>query len=238
MPEMVEDKEKQGQPSPAPAAAARTSPGPFRVLARLWVLLGALAWGAALAFLLAGYSAMGGVVFSRGIAQFRGGAVAAGAVLAALLAYAGLKKFGGVLAWRKPGQGTAVRLTAVLGAAFLAGFGAFSFYMLPSSSSRWWVDLATWTPLVLVLKLKPILFPALGIFFAVSYGAFLFLNREKPSEFLVETEGELKKVSWPARKEYVGSSVVVVVVIAVMSLFLHFVDEGLSWIAKQIGIGF
>lgn len=238
MPEMVEDKEKQGQPSPAPSAAARTSSGAFPILARLWVVLGSLSWGVALAFLLSSLPALGGVVFGRGAAQFRGGALAAGAVLAGLLAFAGLKKLGSRLSWRKPGQGTGVRSTALAGAAFLAGFGAFSFYMLPSSTSRWWADLGTQKFLVLALALKPILFPALAIFFTATYGAFLFLNREKSTEFLVETEGELKKVSWPARREYVGSSVVVVVVIAVMSLFLHFVDEGLSWIAKQIGIGF
>ena len=238
MPEMVEDKEKQGQPSPAASAAVRGSSGAFAVVARLWVLLGSLSWGATLAFLLSNLPAMGGPVFSPRGVPFRGGAVAAGAVLAALLAFVGLKKLGDRLFWRKPGQGTGVRATGLAGAAFLAGFGAFSFYMLPSSTSRWWADLGTQKFLVLALALKPILFPALAIFFTATYGAFLFLNRDKSTEFLVETEGELKKVSWPARREYVGSSVVVVVVITVMSLFLHFVDLGLSEIAKWIGIGF
>ena len=49
---------------------------------------------------------------------------------------------------------------------------------------------------------------------------------------------KIKKVSWPPRKEYVGSSFVVVVVVVVISLFLHFVDKGLSALMAGLGIGF
>ena len=88
------------------------------------------------------------------------------------------------------------------------------------------------------MRVKPILFPAAGIFLGLGYGAFLFLNRERSADFLVETEGELRKVSWPARKEYVGSSVVVLIVVLVVSLFLTAVDHGLSWLMQVTKIGF
>jgi preprotein translocase subunit SecE len=63
-------------------------------------------------------------------------------------------------------------------------------------------------------------------------------NRESWANFLVETEGEVKKVSWPARKEYLGSALVVVVVIAVVSLFLWASDAGLSRVMQKLKIGF
>ena len=69
-------------------------------------------------------------------------------------------------------------------------------------------------------------------------GVFLLLNQEKWAEFLIETEGEVKKVSWPARKEFVGSAMIVVLVVAVVSMFLHYVDAGLSWLMQRWGVGF
>jgi len=110
--------------------------------------------------------------------------------------------------------------------------------MLPSLSSPWWLDLWKVTIFGKVLSVKPVLFPSAAIFTTVMLVTYLLLNRERWAEFLIETEGELKKVSWPARKEYLGSSLVVVLVVAVISAFLHFVDLGLSEVMKQLGIGF
>ena len=86
--------------------------------------------------------------------------------------------------------------------------------------------------------LKPILFPSVAIFTVVMLVSYLMLNRAKWADFQIETEGELKKVSWPPRKEYVGASVVVVVVVTIVSVFLYTTDLGLSWIMRKSGIGF
>ncbi|MBI2932313.1 MAG: preprotein translocase subunit SecE [Planctomycetes bacterium] len=64
------------------------------------------------------------------------------------------------------------------------------------------------------------------------------MNRPAWADFLIETQAEMRKVSWPARREWVGSSVVVIVVIAFISLFLYFADEGLSKVMQKLGIGF
>jgi preprotein translocase SecE subunit len=45
-------------------------------------------------------------------------------------------------------------------------------------------------------------------------------------------------VSWPARKDFLGSAVVVLVVVVVVSLFLTAVDNGLSWLMQKTKIGF
>ena len=86
------------------------------------------------------------------------------------------------------------------------------------------------------VNLQPILFPGGRVLRAMS-GVFLLLNQERWADFLVETEGEIKKVSWPARKEYVGSAMIVVLVVAVVSMFLHYVDAGLSWLMQRWGSG-
>ncbi|MBI4574748.1 MAG: preprotein translocase subunit SecE [Planctomycetes bacterium] len=48
------------------------------------------------------------------------------------------------------------------------------------------------------------------------------------SDFLIETEGEMKKVSWPTRAEVVGSSVVVIATVMVLGVYMYIVDFGLD----------
>lgn len=51
---------------------------------------------------------------------------------------------------------------------------------------------------------------------------------EKISQFLREVKIELKKVTWPTRKQTIGSTVVVIIMVVIVSLFLGVVDMGLS----------
>lgn len=52
--------------------------------------------------------------------------------------------------------------------------------------------------------------------------------------FIRDTRGELRKVSWPSRREARGLTVVVVIVMVVMSLFLFFVDLGFYNLFRMI----
>jgi preprotein translocase subunit SecE len=47
-------------------------------------------------------------------------------------------------------------------------------------------------------------------------------------QFLREVKIELKKVSWPSRKQTIGSTIVVIAVVILISVFLGAVDIGLS----------
>ena len=42
--------------------------------------------------------------------------------------------------------------------------------------------------------------------------------------FLREVRGEIRKVTWPQKKEVIGSTVVVIISVGVMSIFLGLVD--------------
>jgi preprotein translocase subunit SecE len=52
--------------------------------------------------------------------------------------------------------------------------------------------------------------------------------------FLSEARTELKKVTWPTRKQALASTAVVIVVVIIVSVFLSLVDLGLTKIIKLI----
>lgn len=56
------------------------------------------------------------------------------------------------------------------------------------------------------------------------------LNKPKTAEFLIESEAELKKVSWPSRQQYTGSSVAVIISVVVLGVFLVSMD----WLFLQL----
>ena len=53
-------------------------------------------------------------------------------------------------------------------------------------------------------------------------------------QFVAETLVELKKTSWPARKEVYGTTVVVIVTIFICAGFLFVVDFFLSGVMKRV----
>jgi preprotein translocase SecE subunit len=238
MPETKMD-EKQAQPQPAPGAPSASKGNTFLLVARIWVALMGLSWAGTLTFLLTGLSFMGPASVPIFRAHVRPGALAVGVLVGAALVFLIFKKLSGQMTYVRPGLGRSVRLSAFGGIGALTLFGAYALYMAPPINSIWWMDIAG--PLTIFgksLGLKPILFAAAAACLTFMSIVHLVLNREKAADFLIETEGEIKKVSWPARKEYVGSAMIVVLVVAVVSMFLHYVDAGLSWLMQKWGVGF
>jgi preprotein translocase SecE subunit len=236
MAEMVDGKQVQ---QPASAVFPSVEGKGFRLFSRFWVGLIGLCWAATLAHFLSQMTWLGSASIKIGGEFLSPGALLAGGVVAAILIWMLLGKFGNHFVVEKPGLGKWVRLSAYAGIAAMSLFGCYAFYMSPSIASSWWRDV--FPPIMVFGKgiaLKPVFFPSVGIFATVMLVVFLLLNREKWADFLIDTEGEIKKVSWPARKEYLGSSMVVVLVVAVVSIFLHFVDLGLSRLMEKMGIGF
>lgn len=56
----------------------------------------------------------------------------------------------------------------------------------------------------------------------------------KSIQFLREVKVELKKVTWPSRKQTLGSTAVVIILVIVISLFLGVVDVGLSTLIRVV----
>ncbi len=53
-------------------------------------------------------------------------------------------------------------------------------------------------------------------------------------QFLREVKIELKKVTWPSRKQTMGSSTVVIILVLLIALFLFFIDSGLAGIIRLV----
>jgi preprotein translocase subunit SecE len=56
----------------------------------------------------------------------------------------------------------------------------------------------------------------------------------KITQFLREVKIELKKVTWPSRKETLASTAVVIILVMIISLFLGLVDMGLSSLVRLV----
>jgi preprotein translocase subunit SecE len=56
----------------------------------------------------------------------------------------------------------------------------------------------------------------------------------KVREFFHDVLVEFKKVSWPSRREVMGSTTVVIIVVLVLAVFLFAVDQALSAIVYQL----
>lgn len=54
---------------------------------------------------------------------------------------------------------------------------------------------------------------------------FLSFSHKKLSEFLIDTESEMRKVSWPTTNEVVSSSVVVIITIFALGLYFYGSDK-------------
>ena len=56
----------------------------------------------------------------------------------------------------------------------------------------------------------------------------------KTAQFLREVKVELKKVTWPSRKQTLGSTAVVIALVMIISLFLGVVDFGISSLIRIV----
>jgi preprotein translocase subunit SecE len=56
----------------------------------------------------------------------------------------------------------------------------------------------------------------------------------KPVNFLKEVKAELGKVAWSTRQELIGSTLVVIAVTFVLSVFIGLIDIGLSKFLSQV----
>ncbi len=61
-------------------------------------------------------------------------------------------------------------------------------------------------------------------------------SNKKMVDFLVATDGEMKKVNWSTKKEIIGSTQVVIVAAVLISLILFIIDIGFSNFFRMIGV--
>jgi preprotein translocase subunit SecE len=57
---------------------------------------------------------------------------------------------------------------------------------------------------------------------------------ESSRQYLSDVRTEFRKVTWPSQREYVGGTIGVVVIVAILTLVLGLIDVGLSKIMELI----
>ncbi|HEX3072905.1 MAG TPA: preprotein translocase subunit SecE [Ignavibacteriales bacterium] len=58
--------------------------------------------------------------------------------------------------------------------------------------------------------------------------------KEKIINFFNDVVKEMKKVTWPTQQELQESTVIVIVVCAILAIFTYAVDMGVTWVFQEI----
>jgi len=104
---------------------------------------------------------------------------------------------------------------------------------LPTMSAS--VRSATSTPIFPVQYLQTGI--AGGILLVGSLFLYWFVGlARKPVEFLIATDGEMKKVNWTSYREVKGSTIVVIVATFLIAGLLYLVDMGFSFLFSAMGV--
>lgn len=133
---------------------------------------------------------------------------------------------GGLLTQYKPEQGWYTRVCTFIGAGVLVAWGAkfLNDRLKVFEGDEGWRLLIT---------------PGIPLLVLVLLGAFAwwfsFVNA-KASDFMIATEGEMKKVSWSSRREVVGSTKVVILFTLLFSAFLFLMDVVAQQLFSWIGV--
>jgi len=135
----------------------------------------------------------------------------------------------------KEDQGRLARMAAFWTLTLLTLFGCnFLFEMLVVGSAAMREPIAGITIPIVSVDLSPA-FLAAGILVLVGL-VFLLRYQQKPkvADLLIDTEAELKKVTWPTLDEVINSSIVVIIFVLFLGAFLAFADYLLARVVRVL----
>jgi preprotein translocase subunit SecE len=120
----------------------------------------------------------------------------------------------------KRSQGRYTRLITAVSVLVLAAWGCYS--LSDTLYGRVSVFLSFGIPLTILIGVGAV--------------TFWVLNRPASADFLIATEGEMKKVSWSSKKEVIGSTKVVIVTTFILAALLFLVDVAFANLFQFLGI--
>ena len=125
----------------------------------------------------------------------------------------------------KRNQGTYTRTGTAVGAGVLILAGAHFLHqqLMFDEGSVWGTWLQIGIPVLMLLVFGVALWWVVG-------------NYRKTCDFMIATEGEMKKVSWSDRKELIGSTKVVILFTAALATILFVVDLVFMTFFNAIGV--
>jgi len=118
----------------------------------------------------------------------------------------------------KRGQGYHTRLWTSLACFALACWGSFRLSEILAVTANVWVEYLVPAAVVALL----------------SWGIYYLQNRPSVANFLIDAEGELKKVSWSSKSQIVAATSVVITVVIVFSVLLGLIDIGFTTLFESV----
>jgi len=129
----------------------------------------------------------------------------------------------------KAGQGKYARGVAYLLGAGMIIFGGIRLYATINRPGREWVENVPLIGHVSIYNTVALAVVLLGFLLL-----HLVLNRPAAVDALIDTEQELKKVSWPSKLEVRNATLVVVLVTFVLALLMYGFDRILQWVFRLV----
>lgn len=126
----------------------------------------------------------------------------------------------------KRGQGRNVRLGTVAGGAIIILSGMNYLWTqleVLDESKTWTIYVRAGIPILFLLVLGAVLFWFAG-------------SNRKACDFLIATEGEMKKVSWSSKREIIGSTKVVILFTIMISTMLFVIDMTFILFFASVGV--
>lgn len=120
----------------------------------------------------------------------------------------------------KKGQGYYTRLWSAIVVWTIAAIGSYILYKKLQSTSNEWVYMGI--PVVLIST--------------ITWFLYWLQNRPKVADFLILSEGELKKVSWSSKAEITASTIIVIAVVIFTAAFLGSIDLAFHAIFNSMGL--
>jgi len=130
------------------------------------------------------------------------------------------------LEFYKKEQGYYTRMGTALGLGLLSVLGCWSLYNKLDGITSLTPTAKVWVQ----AGVPAVLFLVLG------WAIYKVLNTPKYADFMIATEGEMKKVSWSSKKEIITSTKVVIWTVLILSVLLAAVDFGFQVLFRFIHV--
>jgi len=127
-------------------------------------------------------------------------------------------------------EGRYARMFSFWALFLLVGYGCFHGGGLAGMLGAWLADSDTTyiDPFPILGTLKTSTCIALGVWLVVGFTISRILNQKRLADALIDTEGEMEKVTWPTWSETWQGTLAVAAMVTVMFIYLFAVDLGLS----------
>jgi preprotein translocase subunit SecE len=126
----------------------------------------------------------------------------------------------------KPGQGYWTRVMSAIAAALLVLMGAAWLWKLLANARPWDVEpvyVQAAAAVILIVVFTILIYWLVGV---------------KPNtvDFMIATEGEMKKVNWSTRREVLGSTWVVIGLVVIVGAMIFVFDLFFTWVFQTLRV--